>query len=336
MKKQTTLADVARAAGVSKMTASRALRGDKNVSASSRAKVKDAAKSIGYSGNVLAATLSGKRSDLIGVVVPSFANVVFAEALSGITEALAGQASQPVFGVSYYDNARENQVIRNMLSWRPSGLIVTGLEQSRDTQDLLKSSGVPIVQMMDTDADPIDVCVGLSHTQAAYDMASALLARGRRRFGYVGRNLHKDMRGLKRKEGFAKALAEHGLDYVGTLLGDGPTSIASGREMTAALLAEHPDLDGIYYAADDMAFGGLCHCMQTGISVPEQIVLVGFNGLDVTKGFEGKIATTLVDRHSIGKKAAEVILAQMRDPNSRPVRKVVIEPTIELGDFARL
>ena len=331
--KQKTLADVARAAGVSKMTASRALRGDVHASDASSKKVKKAAKEIGYSGNHLAASLSGKRSDLIGVVVPSIANVVFAEALSGITEALAGQTSQPVFGVTDYDLDRETAIIRNMLSWRPSGLILTGLEHNEDTRALLNSAGIPIVEMMDTDGDPIDACVGLSHIDAGYDMAQALIKQGRRRIAYAGRNLHKDFRGAKRKDGFQRALSDSGLNFIGTLEEGGPTSVESGRAMTASLVSLYPDLDTIYYASDDMALGGLCYCIENGISSPEQIALVGFNGLDAREAFPNKIASSITDRHKIGKSAATVLLQAMRDPDTTQNRKVFVKPRIDLGEL---
>jgi LacI family gluconate utilization system Gnt-I transcriptional repressor len=334
MSKQKTLADVAEAAGVSKMTASRALRGDQNVSKSRRDRVHKAAAEIGYSGNSLAASLSGKRSDLIGVIVPSFANVVFAEALSGITEALTGQISQPVFGVTYYGAEREYEVVRNMLSWRPSGLILTGMEQTERTRDLLVRAEIPIVQMMDIDGDPIDACVGFSHEDAGYDMAQALWAKGRRKFGYVGRNLHKDHRGAKRKDGFYKALIEAGADFVAIADEDGPTSVSSGRRMTEALLSKNPDLDCIYYASDDMAHGGLCYCIEVGISVPDQITMVGFNGLDLIQGFPGKIATSVTDRHEIGKAAANLILDAIQNPSTQKRSKVLISPKIDLGAFA--
>ena len=332
MKKQKTLADVAKAAGVSKMTASRALRGDRNVSKSSLERVRKAATEIGYAGNHLAANLSGKRSDLIGVVVPSFANIVFAEALSGITEALAGHRSQPVFGVTYYDADREYDIIRNMLSWRPSGLIITGLEQTQRTRDLLTRSGIPIVQMMDIDGDPIDACVGLSHKDAGFDMAEALMGAGRKKFGFIGRNLHQDHRGAKRKAGFLTALEAKGYGYIATLEEDGPTTVDAGRKMTQQLLVQNPDLDCLYYSSDDMAHGGLCYCIDAGIDVPEQIALVGFNGLDLINGFPGRIATSFTARHEIGKVAARIILKTMDSPNeSQDHRKVLINPRIDLG-----
>ena len=159
-KSRITLADVAVAAGVSKMTASRALRGAADVSQNNIAKVRQAAKELGYVGNHLASSLSGQRSNLIGVIVPSLGNIVFAEVLSGVAEGLEGSGLQPVFGVTDYDLEKEYEVIRNMLSWNPAGLVVTGLDQSEDPRRLLQNADVPIVQIMDLDGVPVDACAG--------------------------------------------------------------------------------------------------------------------------------------------------------------------------------
>lgn len=341
MKKRKTLADVAAAAGVSKMTASRALRGDKDVSKANIDKVKQAAREIGYYGNHLAASLSSKRTDLIGVVVPSLSNTVFPQVMSGVTDALKGTALQPVFGVTDYDPEAEYTTIRNMLSWRPAGLIVTGLDQPDESRRLLADAGIPIVQIMDCDGDPVDACVGFSQSGAGHDMAAALLATGRRRFGYVGRNLDKDLRAAKRKKGFLDALRSQGLDFIDAIdgahrEGDEVTlpAIACGRRKTAELLARQPDLDCIHFSNDDLAFGGLCHCIAAGIDVPGEVALAGFNGLGLLEGFPGKIATSHTARRAIGETAARVILETVESGGTDSGKIHILAPTISLGDLA--
>ncbi|MEV8468553.1 LacI family DNA-binding transcriptional regulator [Fluviibacterium sp. DFM31] len=341
MKKRKTLVDVAAAAGVSKMTASRALRGDKDVSEAKVEKVKRAAREIGYYGNHLAASLSSKRTDLIGVVVPSLSNIVFPQVMSGVTDALKGSTLQPVFGVTDYDPAAEYDIIRNMLSWRPAGLIVTGLDQPDDTRRLLADAGIPIVQIMDCDGDPVDACVGFSQSGAGHNMAAALLATGRRRFGYVGRNLDKDLRAAKRKNGFHDALRDQGLDFIDTIDGSHlqgdvamQSAIACGRLMTDKLLARQPDLDCIHFSNDDLAFGGLCHCITAGIDVPGEVALAGFNGLGLLEGFPGKIATSRTARREIGETAARVVLGKAEGAKTESEKIHILTPTISLGDLA--
>ncbi len=345
MKKRKTLADVAAAAGVSKMTASRALRSDKDVSQANVDRVKRAAREIGYYGNHLAAALSSKHTNLIGVVVPSMTNIVFPQVMAGVTDALKGTPFQPVFGVTSYDPEIEYDTLRNMLSWRPAGMIVSGLDQPEETRQLLRDAGLPIVQIMDIDGDPVDSCVGFSQTQAGHDIAAALLDAGRRRIGYVGRDLDRDTRSAKRKRGFRQALRDRGLDFIAVADGAelpaedgappiGHSAIGCGRRLTASLLARHPDLDCIYFSNDDLAFGGLCHCIAACVDVPGAVALAGFNGLGIIEGFPGKIATSRTARREIGQTAARIILDTLENPTAEKARLHNLKPIISLGELA--
>lgn len=310
--KRPTLADVAALAGVSKMTASRALRQAKDVSKANIERVGQAAAQIGYVGNPLATSMSSQRSNLVGVVVPSLTNIVFAEVLSGIADGLEGSGLQPVFGVTDYRQDKEYDILRNMLSWRPAGLIVTGLDQPETTRQLLLQADLPIVQIMDLDGDAIDGCVGLSHVEAGAAMAKALVGSGRRRFGYVGCALNKDTRAAKRLQGFISGLEQAGLTLVGSQTSDAPSSVQTGRSITGQLLRDCDGLDCIYFSNDDMAAGGLFHCIAQGISVPDTVALAGFNGLDIVKALPTSIATSHTPRRQIGETAVLHIIAAVK------------------------
>lgn len=323
MKKRATLADVAAAAGVSKMTASRALRGVRDVSKANIARVRQAAQDLGYVGNFLAASLSSQRSDLIGVVVPNLTNIVFAQVLSGISEGIAGSGVQPVFGVTDYDFEKEYDIIRNMLSWQPAGLIVTGLDLPEKTRRLLENAEIPIVQIMDVDGEPVDACVGFSHTRAGGEIAEALMAAGLTRFGYAGCALTMDVRAGKRRAGFLEALRHRGLEFTAEVQALELSSIGAGRALTEQLLQEAPELDCIYFSNDDVAAGGLFYCIDAGIAVPDRIALAGFNGLSIASGFPGRIATVRTPRREIGKQAAEIICSALEG-------KVVSGTSVEL------
>ncbi|WP_380055331.1 LacI family DNA-binding transcriptional regulator [Falsihalocynthiibacter sp. SS001] len=323
-----TLVDVAEQAGVSKMTASRALRGEKGVSKKSLEKVRNAAKELGYVGNPLAMSLSNQSSNLIGVIVPSMSNVVFPEVLSGIAQVIEGTGLQPVFGVTEYDPAREHETIRQMLSWRPAGLIVAGVDQPSETQALLRSGGVPVVQIMDTDGDPIDSCVGISNFEAGAAIARALLARGRKVFGYIGA---VDERAAKRLAGFQQELEAQGIHFQQVLTSNSSSSMMLGKDLTQQILRDHPTLDCIYYSNDDMAAGGGFACIELGLEIPKELALVGFNGLGFIEALPCEIATSRSPRREIGQRAAEMILARLYSPEDQPSETVTFVPEIELG-----
>jgi len=323
-----TLEEVAIEAGVSKMTASRALRGSADVSKETRERVIEAATRMSYVGNRLALSLSSQRTNLVAVVVPSMSNIVFPEVLAGISAGLDGSGMQAVFGISDYDVAKERDIIRDMLSWQPCAIIVTGLDQPEETVKLLQHANIPVIQLMDLDGTPIDLNVGLSHSGAGEDMARALVGAGRRRFGYVGSALEKDLRAGKRKAGFERVLHSYGLHFVNQSVDDAFSSISLGKRLTIAMLAAVPDLDCIYYSNDDMASGGLFACMELGVAVPEKILIAGFNGLDLVNSLPAPIATSRSPRRAMGEIAAQLVRQAVAGAQDARQKMVVFKPVI--------
>jgi len=326
--RRSTLEEVAILAGVSKMTVSRALRGAPDVSAETRERVLQAAERLSYVGNRLALSLSSQRTNLVAVVVPSMTNIVFPEVLAGISSGLEGTGMQAVFGISDYDGAKERDIIRDMLSWQPSAIIITGLDQPVDTVRILQNSGIPVIQIMDLDGTPIDFNVGLSHGKAGEDMATALLAAGRRKFAYIGSALKKDLRAAKRKSGFERGLAAHGLALTMQLQDDNFSSVALGKHLTARMLDSTPDIDCIYYSNDDMAAGGLFACMERGLDVPATLQIAGFNGLEFAEALPARIATTKSPRRSIGEEAAKLVGAAMKNESASLPKTIAFTPPI--------
>ncbi|ENN88233.1 transcriptional regulator protein, LacI family utilization system Gnt-I transcriptional repressor [Rhizobium freirei PRF 81] len=323
-----TLEEVAIEAGVSKMTASRALRGVADVSRETRGRVIEAAARMNYVGNRLALSLSSQRTNLVAVVVPSMSNIVFPEVLAGISAGLDGSGLQAVFGISDYDVAKEREIIRDMLSWQPCAIIVTGLDQPEETVQLLRRANIPIIQLMDLDGTPIDFNVGLSHSEAGAAMASVLVAAGRGRFGYVGSALDRDLRAGKRKAAFESVLHAHGMHFVDQRLDDAFSSIALGKRLTTAMLAAVPDLDCIYYSNDDMASGGLFACMELGVAVPQKILIAGFNGLDLVNSLPAPIATSRSPRRAMGEAAARLVRQAVAADQVSEQKTVAFKPMI--------
>lgn len=325
-----TLRDVSEASGVSEMTVSRVLRNRGDVSPQTREKVLEAARALGYVPNKIAGALASQRVNLVGVVIPSLSNMVFPEVMTGISEVLEGTGLQPVVGVTNYLPDREEKVIYEMLSWRPSGMIVAGLEHSDASCAMLRRAGIPIVEIMDIDGDPIDHAVGISHRRAGRQMAEAIIAAGYRRIAFLGTQMPNDHRARKRLEGFEEALAKAGLQLVDREFYSGGSALLKGREMTAAVLNRTPDIDFLYYSNDMIGAGGLLYCLDKGLDVPGRIGLAGFNGVELLDGLPRKLATMDACRLEIGRKAAEIIAGK-----ASPGAKVELFPKLEPGDTIR-
>ncbi|MGB3753427.1 MAG: LacI family DNA-binding transcriptional regulator, partial [Parerythrobacter sp.] len=221
-----TLRDVSEASGVSEMTASRVLRGRGDVAQTTRDRVLAAAKRLGYVPNKIAGALASSRVNLVAVVIPSLGNMVFPEVLAGIAEVLDETELQPVVGVTNYLPGKEEDVLYEMLSWRPSGVIVAGLEHSDASRAMLAASGIPVVEIMDVDGDAVDACVGISHRRAGRQMADAIVAQGFERIAFLGTRMTLDYRARKRFEGLTEVLARHGLEVVEQEFYDGGSALA--------------------------------------------------------------------------------------------------------------
>ncbi len=326
-----TLRDVSEAAGVSEMTVSRVLRDSGEVSEATRNRVLEASKSLGYVPNRIAGALASQRVNLVAVIVPSLGNLVFPEVLGGIAEVLESTPLQPVFGVTNYEPEREETVLYEMLSWRPSGVIIAGLEHTETSRNLLRSAEIPIIEIMDADGDPIDSMVGISHRRAGRQMASAIIEAGYRRIGFLGTKMPLDHRARKRFEGFTEAMAKAGLEVVDQEFYEGGSSLLKGREMTDTILKRAPNLDFLYYSNDMIGAGGLLHCLDNGIDVPGPVGLAGFNGLDLLDGLPRMLATMDACRAEIGREAAKLVSKSVGQ-NSSGGERIVLKPTLQLGD----
>jgi LacI family transcriptional regulator, gluconate utilization system Gnt-I transcriptional repressor len=329
-----TLRDVSDACGVSEMTVSRVLRNRDDVSPATREKVLTAARALGYVPNKIAGGLASQRVNLVAVIVPSLSNMVFPEVLGGISAALDDTGLQPVFGVTNYSAEREENVLYEMLSWRPSGVILAGLEHSEASRAMLENAGIPVVEIMDTDGAAIDSVVGISHRAAGRTMAEAIVAAGYRRIGFLGTKMPDDHRARKRMEGLTEGLAGHGIELAATEFYSGGSALQKGREMTAAILARHPDLDFLYYSNDMIGAGGLIWCLEQGLDVPETLGLAGFNGLEFLDGLPKRLATIDACRREIGVRAAEIIAGRGMDGLIGGIR-IELTPKLQPGDTIR-
>ncbi|MGH1423669.1 MAG: LacI family DNA-binding transcriptional regulator [Pseudooceanicola sp.] len=329
-----TLRDVSEASGVSEMTVSRVLRNRGDVSEATREKVLLAAKRLGYVPNKIAGALASQRVNLVAVIIPSMSNLVFPEVMTGISHALDETDLQPVVGLTDYSPEKEEKVLYEMLSWRPSGVIIAGLEHSDAARAMLRAAGIPVVEIMDTDGTPIDSMVGISHRRAGEEIGRAILEAGYSNIGFLGTGLGLDHRARKRFEGFTQALAKGGIEVADQEFYSGGSALAKGREMTAAMMTRRPDLDFLYYSNDLIGAGGLLWMIEQGFDVPGKVGMAGFNGVRLLKGLPRQLATIDSCREEIGRRAAEIIAARLGNGGGDGER-VELTPKIDFGDTFR-
>jgi len=315
---RSTLRDVASLAGVSEISVSRVMRNAPNISDSLRAKVMSAADALSYTPNRLAGALKNQSSNLVAVVLPSMSNDVFSSVLDGIESVLNKQGLHAVLGLSEYDRDRETQVVRELLSWSPMGIILTGLHHSDPIASMISQLDIPVVQIMDVEGTPLGSAVGISHTDAARAAADHLFDRGFRKIGYVGAWRERPERSKARRMAFEARLAELGAPLHAARIVEDRSSAKVGSDVTAALHAEHPDLDCFFYANDDLALGGLFYALSSGLKVPQQLGLMGFNGIEIGKATPIPLSSIETPRFEMGEEAAKLLLSS-RDAGPRVV-----------------
>ena len=308
---RTTLSDVARAAEVSPITASRALRGERGVAADLADRVKAAAQQLGYVPDPAARALASQRSSLVPVLVPLLSNALFVDVLESVHRTLFPEGYQALIGVTHYDPQEEEQLLRTYLAHRPAGLLVTGFDRTEAARQLIAASGVPCVHLMEMTPAPGVFCVGFSQQDAGHSMTAHLLERGFKNVAFVAAQL--DPRTMQRAEGYRRCLRAAGLyDARLELLSPQPSSMRLGGELLEDLLRTRPEVDAVFFCNDDLAQGGLLAALRLGVSVPQRLAVAGFNDLSGSDQMVPPLTTVRTPRGTIGEASARMLLSLMR------------------------
>lgn len=321
-----TLSDVARAAGVSPSTVSRALRGERAVDPALIERVQAVSSRLGYVPDPAARALASQRSNHVAILIPLLSNALFVDLLDAAQKALRAGGYQTLMGVTHYDPSEEEQLLREQLLHRPAGLLVTGLDHNPATRKLMASSQVPCVHLMDLPAagtDDASYCVGFRQTDAGQAMTRHLLQGGRRRIAFAAAQL--DPRVMQRLYGWRSALQEAGV-YEPTLefLNPAPSSLALGGVLFEQIMQQRPAVDAIFFCNDDLAQGALMAALRMGVSVPGQVAIAGFNDLTGSDQMLPALTTVRTPRARIGEAAAHMLLSLMRGEEP-------LEPQLDLG-----
>ena len=322
--KAPTMADVAKAAGVSPMTVSRALRPNTSASEATRARILKAADELGYVIDSTASGLSSRHSGFVAMTIPSVNNTNFADTLRGLSEGLKDTGLDLLLGYTNYDIEEEERLVKSFLRRRPEAIVVTGGNHTELCRRFLASSGVPVIETWDVPSDPIDCVVGFSNAQAGALMAHHFYEQGYRKIGFIGGHTRRDTRGSDRRTGFLGALKELGLETNRVAdTGPPPTSMGRGASALSALLEAHPDTEAIMCVSDPAAFGAMMECHRRGLKVPGDIAIAGFGADDIALNAIPQITTVDVDPYEIGQRAAELIKEALKNEESSATNVVV-------------
>lgn len=318
-----TLGDVAAAAGVSPITVSRALRGERSVATALVERVRAAALQLGYVPDPAARALASSRSSHVAVLIPLLTNALFVDLLEAVHRTLLPAGYQTLIGVTHYDPLEEEQLLNSYMAHRPAGLIVTGFDRTEASRRLITASGVPCVHVMETTSAEGVHSVGFSQADAGHAITAHLLARGRKRIAFVAAQL--DPRVMQRAEGYRRCLREAGCyDPKLELLNPERSSLGLGGQLFEQMLKAHPDVDAIFFCNDDLAQGGLLAALRLGVAVPGSVAVAGFNDLNGSDQMLPPLTTVHTPRTEIGEEAARMLLQLMR-------REPLAQTSVDVG-----
>jgi LacI family transcriptional regulator, gluconate utilization system Gnt-I transcriptional repressor len=308
-RKTPTMADVARLAGVSPMTVSRAFKRDTSVSDTTRDAILKAAEEIGYVFDSAASSLRSQRTDFVAVTIPSINNANFADTLRGLSEGLKARGLQILLGYTDYDIHEEERLVEQLLRRRPEAIVVTGGKHTPRTRRLLENAGIPVVETWDLPDAPIGHVVGFSNADAVRGMIDHFVAKGVTRIAFIGGDADRDTRGTARREGFVAAMEANGLDASRLIAaGAPPISMREGSDAMARLLESLPDTEAVICVSDLSAFGALTECQRRGVRVPEDIWIAGFGDYDIAEVSVPALTTINPFPREIGARTAALIL----------------------------
>lgn len=321
-----TLGDIAKLAGVSAITASRALNNPEQVSEETLARIRAAVERTGYVPNLLAGGLASNRSRLVAAVVPTLATPVFLEAIEALTATLAERGYQLMLGQSGYAHSREDALIDAIIGRRPDGIVLTGILHSEQGRKRLRASRIPVVETWDLTPTPIDMLVGFSHQGVGEAAADFLRRQGRRRLATISGD---DERAQRRRRAFGRRVIQHGLVEEGLAEAPDvavptPTTVGSGRRALARLLDQHPEVDAVFCSSDWLALGVLIEAQARGIPIPARLAVVGFGDHAFAADLHPALTSVRIDGTRIGRMAARFII-------DRAENRPVAAPVCDIG-----
>ncbi len=298
-----TIADIARIAGVAKSTVSRYLNGG-SVSVATRNKIEQVIKETGYVPNTFAQSLKAKTANIIGTIVPRLDSFATSHTLMGIDDQLRNQGCRMLITNTSQDMNREIEAIYELARQKISGIILLAARITEEHLEAIQTTDIPVL------------LVGQQHEQihslihndydAGYELGRYVLDRGHRRLAYLGVTEQDIAVGVRRKQGFARAVEETGectAAYYETSF-----RMSDARQYALQLLQEPLDATIIVCATDNIALGVMKAAHELGIDIPAQLSITGFGGYDVTEVVHPALTTIRYPYQEAGKIAAQDIV----------------------------
>ena len=306
-----TVEDVARAAGVSTATVSRALNKPASVRPALRAQVLAAVEHLGYVANAGARAMTLRRSGTVGVIVPTVDNAIFARGLQAFQQRMAQAGHVVLLAFSDYDPAQEEAQVLALLARGVDALALTGLSQRPALMARIAQRGLPWVHTGSFPAPAGAACVGFRNRAAIVRAARYLLDLGHRQIAMLAGIGAGNDRAADRIAGVREVLAQAGLGLPPRALVEAPYTLQAARDGMRLLLAHRPAPSAVLCGNDVLAWGALLECQAQGLDVPGSVSIIGFDDLELSRQWRPALTTVHVPTERMWTLAAEYLLGRL-------------------------
>jgi LacI family transcriptional regulator len=328
-----TLADVARLAGVSLGSASRALSVPDQVKPKTLERVNAAVKELGYIRHGAARALASRRTHTVAAIYPTLNNPIFAHSTHSMQQTLWDMGYQLLIASHEYHFDDEEAVLRATVETGVDGIIMVGTDHRKSLFELLENRRLPYVLTWSVDDTTYPHCVGISNYHATYELTKRVLAKGHRKIAICGGAIDRNERARGRRAGIIDAARESGIAIPEMWIVEQPFSYDGGRLAIEALwrLKDRPSV--VMCGTDLQAIGAVHACRQMGINVPDELSITGFDGIDEAAMMQPPITTVCIPAHDIGVRAARLIveLIEGRHLSSPPPLQATLAERESLG-----
>jgi LacI family transcriptional regulator len=337
--KRITIKDVAQAAGVSTQTVSRVMNNTSYVSGETRQRVEEIVRQLGYRPSTLARSLIQQRSYTLGVVTFGLKYIGPSRTLNGIADKADELGYMLLMKkMDNFDTNRIDEVIDSLLARQVDGIIwdVPENDENQEWSQGIKSLPIPIV-FMSMEPKPGYSVVSMDSYLGATLATQHLLDQGCRHIGHISGSLVWWEARL-RFQGWRDTLEKVGLPASDQCWEQGNWSSASGAVAAEKLMARFPEMDGIFVANDQMALSVLREAGRRGIKIPEQLAVVGFDGIPESAYFYPSLTTISQDPQALGGEAVqslvEMIQARYENRTVNP-QSILVPPSLVVRESSR-
>ncbi|NLW09724.1 MAG: LacI family transcriptional regulator [Firmicutes bacterium] len=323
-----TIKDVAKRVGVSPSVVSRALNNRYGVRESTREKIVRAAKEMGYYPNAAARSLVTRRTATIGVMMADLSEPYYTQIIKGM-EFSASKSGYTLLFSNSYESLEKSKVLEKMVyAERVDGVVIVGsnIEEQEYILKLVERK-VPFVLLERDFADPCINCVYVDNVYGGYLATKYLLDKGHTRIAHISGKIGFQV-ALDRLEGYKKALREAGLPFEKKLVIPGNFVWQDGYAAMKKLLRLRPRCTAVFTANDTMAFGALQAITESGLSVPEDIAVMGFDDLEFSSLTNPPLTTVSQPRYEMGKEAVRIVTSLIEHGASEEGVKMCYRPEI--------